>query len=121
MVLSGHEAIDNGLFRVSGEGVFFDDLELRLTYKLMQIISQEVSAGSSAMSVVYSEERALGPYLFGAMCWLHDIKNDRDSVFVIVPNDALVCICSISPDDSIPSYRALSRVVIRDRDLVAWL
>ena len=67
----------------------------------MQIVSKEVSTASSAMSIINPKERALRPFLIGSVRWLQDVKDYRDTVFVVSPNDALVRVRCIGRHHSV--------------------
>ena len=56
----------------------------------MQVVSEEVSTASSAMSIINPKEGALGPFLIGSVWRFQDVKDYRDTVFVVSPDDALV-------------------------------
>ena len=92
------------------EVLIFDD-------ELMQIVSQEISAYSSSMPVIDAEEGALWPLLalIVLRLWLHDVENDGDSVFVVVSDDTLIGIGSISCHQTIPLVRKLRILIIRQR------
>lgn len=82
-------AVDDGLSWVSRKLSILDN-------ELMQIISQEVSACISSMSIKYTKEATLWPVLnvfLGRR--LHDIEHDADSVLVVVSDDSLVRIGSV--------------------------
>jgi hypothetical protein len=44
-----------------------------LNYKVVKLVSEELSTSMSSVSVVDSKERALRPFFFLAMDWLGDI------------------------------------------------
>ena len=113
-MLSCHEPINDGLLRVGWKRIFLD-------HELVQIISKEISACSSTMTIIHSEERALWPFFLGAMSRLHYVKNDGHSVFVVVPYDSLVGVGCVRPYYSISSDRALGRVIVRNGNLMARL
>ncbi len=51
----------------------------------MEVVSKVVRAAGPSVSVVNPEERALGPFIALLVLRLHDIEDDGDTVFVIVP------------------------------------
>jgi len=65
------------------------------------MISEEFSTARSTMTIIDSEERALGPLFVFPVVWLHNIENDADPVLIIVPDESLISICGIAPDHAI--------------------
>ena len=65
--------------------------------KLMEIVPQEVSTDSSSVPIIYSEERTLGPLLaFEVLRFrFHDVQNDGNTIFVVISNNALICVGTI--------------------------
>ena len=62
----------------------------------MQVIPKILRAILTAMTVKDPEETYLRPYLVVYfVLWLHYVKDDAHSVFVILANDALVGIRSV--------------------------
>ena len=55
------------------------------------------------MTVIDSEERALWPLMSFVLfaLRLHDVQNDRNSVFVVVADDALVRVCAITSHETV--------------------
>jgi hypothetical protein len=75
----------------------------------MKIISEEVSTGISSMPIKNSEKATFWPILNVFLSWrLHYVKDNTNSVFIVVPNDALISIGSISHDVSVLPHTALS-------------
>lgn len=100
-------AIDYGLLWILWENSILDD-------KLVEVVSQEVRACVSTMSVENSEEAAfwpIGDVFLGR--WLHYVEDDADSILVIVPDDSLVRVGSIPHDVAIFSDTALRRLPTR--------
>ena len=58
----------------------------------MQVVAQEVGTGVATMTIKDGEKGALGPPVALLLRWFLHVKNDRYSVFIVVPHDALVCI-----------------------------
>ena len=87
---------------------------------MVEIVSKELSACASSVTIVHSEERTLGPGLMLSMLWLHDVQDNRHAVFIIVSNDTLMSLCSICTDNAIAFKAALCRLVIRNADTGAW-
>jgi len=76
-------------------------------YKLMKVVSEELCTLAASMAIVNTEKRTLRPtcHLSLLALWFHNVKNDGDSIFIIVsnglmifkclPNDALVGVCTV--------------------------
>ena len=60
--------------------------------KLVKLVSEVVSTGCATMTVVNSEEGASRPLVDLLELRLNDVENDADSVFVVVPDDALMSV-----------------------------
>ena len=65
------------------------------------------------MSIIDTKKAAFGPEFFRSVYRLKDIENDRDSVFVVSPNDALVSVDSIALDHSRFLIGVLGRELVR--------
>ena len=87
----------------------------------MQVVSEEISASRSAVPVIDAEEGTLGPFFVRPVRWLENVQDDRDSIFVVASDDALVGIGRICYDYSVPLNGALLRLVVGDNDLMGWL
>ena len=63
----------------------------------MKVVSQIVSTCAATMTVEYSEEADLWPLNINILLIFRfqNIKNNTDPIFIIITNNALVCICSI--------------------------
>jgi len=83
----------------------------------VQLISKVVSAGSSSVAVVDCEERAPRPLVDLFELWLDDVKNDADSILVIVPNDALVSVGRVAAHHSILFAGKFGRMVRVDESV----
>ena len=66
------------------------------------------------MSVKNSEETDLRPFYvqMGLAFWFEDVKNYRHSIFVVLSNNALVCVSSIRFDHTTLLLRRFSWLVI---------
>jgi len=74
----------------------------------MEVVSKEVSARVSTMSVEDAEKGAFGPDVHVFFGWrLHNIQNDADTVFVVVTDDSLVGVCSVPHYTSVFTDRTL--------------
>lgn len=100
-------SIDYGLTRILWELDILDN-------ELMQVVSQEVSAGVAAVPIEDSEEAALGPVLdifLGRR--LHDVQDDADPVLVVVSDNALIRVRGVSHYESVFAHTALRRLPAR--------
>ena len=61
---------------------------MNFTYQLVQVVTQKISADIPTMTIINTEERAFRPIAIGYffVLWLHNVENDGNSVFIIVPN-----------------------------------
>lgn len=83
----------------------------------MQVVTQEVSASMPAMTIENGEEGTFRPTLtFFLGRFLH-IKYNRNTVFIVVPNDSLVCVRGISFYDAVLFNRVLSRLKVWKLDM----
>jgi hypothetical protein len=73
----------------------------------MQIVSQEISTGIPTMTVKYTKESAFRPIITFFARWLHNVKNDGDSILIVVSDYPLVSICSITRNNAILSNGTL--------------
>lgn len=64
------------------------------------------------MAIINREERAPGPEIYLLELWFYDVQNDRNTIFIVVPDHTLVCIRCISYYDSIFLWRKLSWVIV---------
>jgi len=91
--------------------ILFDD-------ELMQIVFQKICTCISSMTVVNSKERAFWPILnFFFAFWSHDVKNNRNSVFIVGSNNPLISVCCIRMNDAILLRGELRTFFIRKRKL----
>ena len=76
----------------------------------MQIVSQKVSTHRSTVPIIDPEKRTFRPALRFIILrlWLHDIKYNGYSIFIIVSNNTLVGVGTISCDQPIPLVGKLS-------------
>ena len=64
-------------------------------YQLVKLISQKVCTSSTSMAIVNCEERASGPFVYLFELRLNNIKNNRNPIFIIIPNNTLMGISCI--------------------------
>lgn len=76
---------------VLGERAFSND-------ELVEVVSKEVCASRATMAVVDAKEGALRPVFFGSGLWFWNAEDDWDSVFVVISNDALICVSAVAID-----------------------
>ena len=70
-------------------------------YELVKIISQKISTCMPTMAVKNGEEGTLGPSVAFLFCRLLNVQNYTHSVFIVITDYSLVCVCSISFNNSI--------------------
>ena len=69
------------------------------------------------MSIIDSEEGSLWPiFHFGLIRWFHDIEDNGNSIFIVIPHYALVCVGSVRFDHSITFDTAFSRLMVWQDD-----
>lgn len=85
------ETILNRLYRLFREVLVLDN-------KLMEVVSEEVSTDVAAMTIIDAEEGALRPFCPRELLRLrfHNVQDDRYSIFIVVTNDTLIRIGTIS-------------------------
>ena len=67
----------------------------------MKIVSKKLGASTSTMTVINTEEWALWPIFRLSMFRFDDVKYDANSILIIVPNQALVCVCCVCSYDTV--------------------
>lgn len=62
-------------------------MEYRVSYKLVQVVTEELGALVAAMAIVDAKEGALRPVVNLALLalGLHDVQDDGHAVLVVVP------------------------------------
>ena len=94
----------------------------------MQRVLEEVRAGAAAVPVVHSEEDALWPVLDVILeLGLADVQDNRNAVLVVVPtrpvsrsilpDNALVGVCSVGDHDPVGLGRGFRRLLVGQLDL----
>jgi hypothetical protein len=61
----------------------------------MELISQEVSALGTSVTVVNAEKGTSRPVLGIFKLRLDDVQNNRNPIFVVIPDNSLMCISCI--------------------------
>ena len=82
--------------------------------EVMKIIAQVVGTGCSTMAIEDSEETDLRPFNV-QVCftlWLEDVENDRDSVLIVLSDDALVRVGRVRLDQATLLLRGLRGLVV---------
>ena len=65
--------------------------------KLVKLITEEIGTSRSSMAIIDSEEGALWPlFILRAIGRLHYVEDYGDPVFIVPPDDTLMCIHSIA-------------------------
>ena len=82
-------SIFNCYFRIFWKIVISDN-------QLMELISKIISACRPSMPVIYCKKWASWPFINIFKLRFNDIKNDRNSVFVIISNNALMRISRVA-------------------------
>lgn len=108
------ETIFDRLLGVRRERLFPDNV-------CMQVVSKELSAGRTAVTIIDSEKAAFGPLLVLSVLRLYDVQNNADSVFVVGSHQPLVCIRCVGSDNSISLERALGGLMVGNHYSETWL
>ena len=58
------------------------------------------------MTIKHSEKCTLGPVIAFLIRWFHNIQDNWNSIFIVISNNSLICICCISSDQSVFPYWA---------------
>ena len=112
VTLAFFEPCDDSLLRMQGELLILND-------KVVQIVSQVVSAGSPSVAVENAKKANLRPLntwrqLF--ILWLQDVEDDADSVLVVLSNNALVGVGGVGLNVSALLLRGFRRLVVLQVD-----
>lgn len=76
--------------------------------KLVKLITEEISTSRSSMAIIDSKEGALWPLLIlRAIGRLHYVEDYGYPVFIVPPDDALMCIHSIASNAAMSPDRTL--------------
>lgn len=107
-LLSLFEAIFDRLDRLLREVLVLDD-------ELVEVVPEEVGTDMTTVSIVDPEEGAFWPLLPRKLfrLRLHNVEDDGYSIFVIIPDDSLVCIGAVSCHDPVSLRRILCWLVVR--------
>jgi hypothetical protein len=109
------ETLTQGFFWVFREVFTLDN-------KVVQIVSQILSTYVSTVSVKNSKETNLWPISFPLLIFrFKNVQDNRDSVFIVLTNNTLVSICSISSDQTISFKRMLRWLMIWNYNFMSWL
>lgn len=107
VALALSEAFADGLYWVLRELLVLDD-------EIVQIVAQVVGAGGASVAVEDSEEADLRPLDVQMLLvlWLQNVQYYRNTVLVVVPDDALIRVGRIRLDDAALLGTCLGRLVI---------
>ena len=113
--LAFFETSDDGLLRELGEIVILHD-------EVVKIIAKVVSTGSPTVPIKDTEEADLRPLNLQVLLALRlqDVQDDRNSVLIIVSDDALIGVCGVRFDDSTLFLGGLRRLVILKKECL-WV
>ena len=80
----------------------------------MQVVAEEIGAGIASVTIIHSEEGALGPNAFkGLLFGLHYVQDYGHTVLVVVAADALVRVGAVPSDYSVVLAAELSVLIVR--------
>ena len=91
---------------------------LVLDHEVMQVVPEVVSTGRATMAIEDTKEADLRPLYF-LICFvlrLQYVQNDTDSIFVVVSDYTLVCICCVGLDNPTLFLTSLRWLVILKLD-----
>ena len=75
----------------------------------------------TTMSIIDTKEWTLWPVLMSSMFRLHNVQNDRYSIFIVTSYKTLVGVSGICSHDAISLHTAFSRFMVRNHYSCAWL
>lgn len=94
VILTFFKALNECLFRVPGEVIV-------LYHVIVQVVAEIFSTNVPTVSIEYSEKAYLGPISFPVLIfWLEDIQYNAHTIFIILPNYALISISGICLHDT---------------------
>ena len=107
------------LLKSTSDGFLWELREiLILNDKIVQVVSQVVSACCTTMAIKDAKEADLGPLniqiLFALR--LQNVENNGDSVLIIITNDTLISIGSVRFDNATLFLAGLRRLVIFQKE-----
>ena len=73
------------------------------------------------MAIVDSKEGASWPLINLLELWLDNVKDDADSIFVVVPDNSLMSVCRVAANDSILLASELGWMVRVDKPVDLFL
>jgi hypothetical protein len=80
-------------------------------YQLMELVSQKVRTLGASMTVIDTKKGASRPVGCFFEFRLDDVQDNRDSIFVVIPNNSLVSVSCIGDNDPILFRGIFSRLV----------
>lgn len=87
---------------------------------MVELISQELSAGRAPMSIVNTKKTTFRPILVLSVRRPGYIQNYWNSIFVVISEKALVSDCRIRSYDSISFVWAFCFFIVRNKDSGPW-
>ena len=103
------------LFETSNDGLMWEFREvLVLNHEIVQVVPQIVSTGSSSMTIENAEEANLRPLNVEVLLalGLEYVEDNRNTVLIVITDDALICICCIGLNHATFLLRSFRRLVI---------
>jgi hypothetical protein len=94
------------------EELVLGDLNSSKFYIFVHVVLEKVGAGASPMSVKNSEVTTFGPSSF--VVWFCNVHDDRDSIFIVVLNQAMESVDSIAFDVAVAFFDEMSVVYLGD-------
>lgn len=117
-LLGNLDQVDETTFtflEASHDGLFGELRELFILHdKVVKVITQVVSARSTAVAVENTKETDLRPFNLQILLalWLKNVENDGHSILVVVANNSLVSISSVRFNYSTLLLRSLGGLMI---------
>lgn len=87
----------------------------------MKLISQEISASSTTMPIINSKETASWPFCNLLKLRFNNIKDNWNPIFIIIPDNPLMRICSITTNNPIFFASKFSRVITSQKPINLFL
>lgn len=87
----------------------------------MQLISQKISTSSATMAIINSKKATSGPLCNLLKLRFNNIKNNWNSIFIIIPDNTLMRISSITTHHPILFASKLSRMITSQKPIDLFL
>ena len=72
--------------------------------EVMKLVAKEFGTSMSSVAIIDAEEATLWPNLVLSVRRLGDVEDDGDSVFIIIPDQALISDGRVCSYNAIPFY-----------------